>query len=100
MGGDKAMNPIGKMKYFEADKYAAQLTQKITAKELLDIFPMPHTSALAILKRHGKHRTVNRKNNPPSPKCEIALDRSINYNDSTRRAATRERIRRNNGVQS
>jgi len=108
VGGVAAMNPSGKMKHVEAHEYARKSEREMTVFEFISIFPMPYRSAHCILHKYCKHKSLYAKSKckrkaikrlpklaPPANDHAITLDRSINYKDFARRAATRERIRQN-----
>lgn len=102
------MNPSGKMKHVKAHEYARKSEREMTVFEFQSIFPRPYHSAHSILNKYCKYKSTyskskcKRKSIRRLPKLApldndhaITLDRSINYNDFDRRAATRERIRQN-----
>ena len=101
------MNLSGKMKHVEAHEYARKSEREMTVFEFRSIFPMPYRSAHCILNKYCKYKSLYSKSKckrkaiklpklaPPDNDHAITLDRSIDYKDFARRAATRERIRQN-----
>jgi len=102
------MNLSGKMKHVEAHEYARKSKREMTVFEFQSIFPMPYRSAHCILHKYCKHKKLYAEIkckrqaigqsldlDPPPNDHAVTLDRSINYKDFGRRAATRERIKQN-----
>ena len=93
------------LKHVEAHKYARKSEREMTVFEFRSIFPMPYHSAHFILNKYCKYKSLYSskckaierlpKLAPPNNDHAITLDRSIDYKDFDRRAATRERIRQN-----
>ena len=81
----------------EVFAFIDRLDKAITANELCKHFPdLNRGSADRFLRR--KHRLLLERWVLPDQKPVAAtLDKSINYNDAERRAATRKRIKENHG---
>ena len=80
------------VKHCAAHEYARNAKHSIPISDFMEMFPMPHASAISILKRWGRHMPVSRKK-VEYVECKATLDKSINYNDNFRRSVARERLR-------
>lgn len=80
-------------KYPEVHEYVDKMWRGMSAQELMELFPeLPRPTARAILSSYGKLRPV--ANTHEFQHSRATLDRSINYYDGARRAAVRERLKR------
>jgi hypothetical protein len=80
------------IKHHAAHEYARNAKQSIPTSDFTEIFPMPHSSAISILKRWNRHMPVSRKK-VEYVECNATLDKSIDYSDDSRRSVARERLR-------
>lgn len=78
-------------KYPEVHEYVDKMKRKLSSQELMELFHLPRPTARAILSSYGKLRPVAKAQELQGG--EAVLDISINYYDTARRAAARERIK-------
>ena len=76
------------IKHHAAHEYARNAKHPIPISDFMEMFPMHHSSAISMLKRWGRHMPAFEH-----VECDATLDKSINYNDNSRRSVVRERLR-------